>query len=144
MPSIFDKSGVTFQYPENWVLEVDDAQPGAIAATVIGPTGAFWSVAMHPRDADLKALTDAALDAMRQEYPSLEAEPVEESVQGHELIGHDLDFFYVDLVGKASVRAVRLPWTTFTIHGQCEDRESSEIEPVFRAMTYSLLTNSAP
>jgi hypothetical protein len=143
MPAIFDKSGVTFQYPENWTLEVDNPQPGEIAATVTSPTGAFWSVAMHPRKAEPLELTDTVLEAMRQEYPGLEAESVEETIEGHELVGHDLNFFYVDLVGTAQIRAVRLPWTTFAIHCQGEDREFGKIEPVFRAMTFSLLKSSA-
>ena len=143
MPALFDKLGIAFQYPENWALDVDDAQPGAIAVTVTSPSGAFWSATMHPRDTNPRELADIVLAAMRQEYQGLEFEPFRETVLGLPVVGYELNFFYVDLVGTAQVRAVEMPWTTFAIHCQAEDREFAEIEPVFQAMTLSLLQSSA-
>ncbi|HZZ73767.1 MAG TPA: hypothetical protein VFE24_16060 [Pirellulales bacterium] len=143
MPALFDKLGIAFQYPENWALNVDDAMPGAIAVTVTSPSGAFWSATMHPQQADPQDLVDAVLAAMRQEYQSLEAEPIRETILGHEIVGYELNFFYVDLVGTGQVRAVSFPWTTFAIHCQAEDREFTQFQPVFDAMTLSLIQSSS-
>ena len=52
-------------------------------------------------------MAQAALDAMRKEYEDLEAEPVDETVAGHKLIGFDLNFFYLDLTNTAGIRSLR-------------------------------------
>jgi len=81
----------------------------------------------------------AALDAMRKEYAGLEAEPVDETIAGHNLIGFDLNFFYLDLTNTAAIRSLRVEGTTYTIFFQAEDGEYREIGLVFAAMTVSLL-----
>jgi hypothetical protein len=84
-------------------------------------------------------MAQAALDAMRKEYDGLEAEPVEETIAGHELIGFNLNFFYLDLTNTAGIRSLRVGGTTYTIFFQAEDCEYREIGLVFDAMTFSLL-----
>ena len=85
-------------------------------------------------------MAQAALDAMRKEYEGLEAEPVRETVAGHELIGFDMNFFYLDLISTAGIRSLRAGGTTYTVFFQAEDREFAQIGQVFDAMTYSLLS----
>ena len=111
----------------------------ANAVTVFSPGGAFWSVAIHAGSANPAKMAQAALDAMRMEYEGLEAEPVSQSIDGHELSGFDLNFFYLDLTSTAAIRSLQVDGTTYTIFFQAEDREYREIERVFAAMTVSLL-----
>ena len=139
MPAIFDNLGITFQYPDNWQLDEEEMRGGQSAVTVFSPGGAFWSVAVHTASAAPARMAQAALDAMRKEYDGLEAEPVNETVAGHELIGFDLNFFYLDLTNTAGIRSLRVDGTTYTIFFQAEDREYREIGQVFAAMTFSLL-----
>ncbi len=112
---------------------------GQSAVTVFSPGGAFWSVAVHTAKAAPARMAQAALDAMRKEYDDLEAEPVKETIAGHELVGFDLNFFYLDLTNTACIRSLRVERTTYTIFFQAEDREYAEIGLVFSAMTLSLL-----
>ena len=139
MPATFDNLGIIFQYPDNWQLDEEEIRAGQSAVTVHSPGGAFWSVAMHPASADPARMAQAALDAMREEYEGMEAEPVSETIAGHDLIGFDLNFFYLDLVNTASIRSLRVDGTTYTLFFQSEDREYHEIGLVFDAMTLSLL-----
>ena len=139
MPATFDNLGITFQYPENWQLDEEEMRGGQSAVTVLSPGGAFWSVAVHTTSADPARMAQAALDTMRKEYEGLEAEPVKEAIAGHELIGFDLNFIYLDLTNTAGVRSLRADGTTYTIFFQSEDREYGEVGLVFRAMTLSLL-----
>ncbi len=139
MPATFDNLGITFQYPDNWQLDEAEIRAGQSAVTVYSPGGAFWTVAMHPASAEPARMAQAALDAMRKEYEDLEAEPVDETVAGHKLIGFDLNFFYLDLTNTAGIRSLRVAGATYTIFFQAEDREYSEIGLVFSAMTLSLL-----
>ena len=139
MPATFDNLGLSFQYPDNWQLDEEEIRAGQSAVTVFSPGGAFWSVAVHTRSAAPARMAQAALDAMRKEYEDLEAEPVTETIAGHELIGFDMSFFYLDLTNTAGIRSLRVKGTTYTVFFQAEDREYREIGLVFQAMTLSLL-----
>ena len=139
MPLTFDGLGISFQYPDNWVLDEDDALSGGKSVTVYSPGGAFWSVAISPHSANPTSMTRAAVDAMRQEYEEVEVQDAREELAGHELVGYDLNFFYIDLVNTAQVRAVQIDRSTLTIFCQAEDREFQRVHRVFQAMTTSLL-----
>jgi hypothetical protein len=139
MPAKYEKLGISFQYPENWTLDEEDALAGRNSVTVYSPGGAFWSVAVHPLSADPKLLARAAVDAMTEEYKEVETEEAHETVADHELVGFDLNFYYLDLISTARVRGVRFHQATYVIFYQAEDREFDEIHRVFEAMTFSLL-----
>jgi len=141
MPVNFAKLGISFQYPDNWTLDEEDALAGRKSVTVYSPGGAFWSVAIHPRWADPAQLAQSAVDAMRQEYEHLDAEESREVIAGHRTVGYDLNFFALDLTNTAQVRCLRTDRATYTIFCQAEDREFAEIERVFQAMTASLLSS---
>jgi len=140
MPAKFDNLGISFQYPENWQLDEEEMRAGQSAVTVFSPGGAFWSVALHTLSAAVPTqMAQAALDAMRKEYEELDAEPVREAIAGHDLVGFDLNFFCLDLTNTACIRSLRVDNTTYTILFQAEDHEYSEVNPVFAAMTLTLL-----
>jgi len=139
MPAKFDKMGISFQYPENWTLDEEDALQGRDSVTVYTPGGGFWSVAVHPSTTDPDQLAQAAVDAMRQEYDSLEVEGAHEAVEGYELKGYDLNFYCLDLINTARVRCVRAGGGVYSVFCQAEDREFDQLALVFQAMTTSLL-----
>ncbi|MBX7071511.1 MAG: hypothetical protein K1X71_00075 [Pirellulales bacterium] len=141
MPKLYDRLGLRFQYPDNWTLDEAEALAGNHSVSVYSPTGAFWSVAVRPRDADSGRAASTALAAMREEYNDLEAEPTTDCVAGHELTGFEINFCYLDLTSTAGVRCAELDQSTLVIFYQAEDRDYIAVEPVFRAMTYSLLTS---
>jgi hypothetical protein len=141
MPATFESFGIKFQYPDNWQLDEEELRGGQSAVTVFRPGGtAFWSVAVHNGSAAPARMAQAALDAMRREYEGLEAEPVNETIAGRALIGFDLNFFYLDLTSTATIRSLRVDGITYTVFFQAEDREYSEMRPVFQAMMLSLLS----
>lgn len=141
MPATFNKLDISFQYPDNWTLDENDALAGRRAVTVYSPGGAFWSVSVHPRWADPSKLARAAVDAMKDEYKELEVEQARETIAGCEMTGFDLSFYYLDLISTACVRSVRTDQATYTVFCQAEDREFNRIQNVFLAMTTSLLNN---
>ena len=139
MPATYRKLGLTFQYPDTWTLDEGEAMEGEKSVTVYSPGGAFWSVSVHPRSRGPQELVDTALDAMKQVYDELDAEAVEETVSGTELIGCDMNFYCLDLTNTAVVRSGRTAKNTLLIFWQADDRELEEVESVFRAITLSLL-----
>ncbi len=140
MPALFEKWGISFQYPENWNPEEEDTPAGHRSVTLYSPGGAFWSVAVHSQPIDPEELAVVAVDAMRQEYEQLESESTRETIADHELFGFDLNFYCLDLTNTARVRCLSVDQRTFSIFCQAEDREFGRLGVVFQAITTSLLS----
>jgi hypothetical protein len=139
MTAVYDKLGIRFQYPENWSLDESDAMAGDKSVTVFSPGGAFWTVIIRPSAISPESLVEGALAAMREQYDELDAEAVAETVEGHDLIGYDMNFYCLDLTNTAMVRSYRTKAASLVVLFQADDREFASIEPIFRAMTLSLL-----
>ena len=139
MPGKYEDLGISFQYPDNWTLDEEDIAEGRQSVTVYSPDGAFWSVAVHPVAADPGQLIEAAVNAMKEEYEGIEVEDSREVLEGHELTGCKLNFFFLDLTSTAKIRCLKTPLAVYSIFCQGEDREFERIGRVFQAMTRSLL-----
>jgi hypothetical protein len=139
MPAVFDKLGIRFTYPENWRVDESEALGGECSVTVYSPGGSFWAVSLHAPETDPRNLVKAAVKALRETYQDLDDEPLTEEIAGHELAGSDVNFYCLDLTNTALVRSFHTPRFNGLVLCQADDREFAEIEPVFRAMTQSLL-----
>jgi hypothetical protein len=139
MPAEFNKLGISFQYPDNWILDEEDALAGERAVTVYSPGGAFWSVSVHPRSANPDELAKAAAAAIEEEYEEVEAEETREALAGCESVGFDFNFFYLDFTNTATVRCLRGDEGSYVIFCQAEDREYEQLQRVFQAITVSFL-----
>ena len=144
MPALFRKLGISFQYPDNWALDEEDALAGRKSVTVFSPGGAFWSVSVHPQSTHPLRMAEAAVDAIREEYAELEVEEARETIAGRETVGFDLTFYYLDLVNSASVRCLRTDRATYAVFCQAEDHEFDQLHPVFLAITTSLFSALRP
>jgi hypothetical protein len=139
MPAQFRQFGLSFLYPDNWVVDREDTPLGGKSVTIYSPGGGFWSVAIHAESADPLKLADAAVETMKQEYKDLEIEEVQETVAGKEMVGYNMNFFLFDFTNTAQIRSLTHNHNTYTIFYQAEDHEFEQISEVFRAMTVSLL-----
>ena len=141
MPAEYDKLGIRFLYPENWRLDEEEAVHGDSTVTVYSPDGgAFWTIVVHPAGADPRELTATGVRTMKEIYDSLEAEPVQETIAEQEMSGFDMHFYCLDLTNTAVLRSFSTPLATYVILYQAEDREWPQFEPVFQAMTHSLVS----
>jgi hypothetical protein len=139
----FNRFGLSFQYPDNWAVDVSDAAGRHAAVTVHSPDGGFWSVSGHAAGGPPDTLARAVLGQMREEYRDLDAEPGVDEVAGHVLPGFDMNFYCLDLTNTARVRTLATPRVIYLIFCQAEDREWDRIAPVFAAMTASLVAGMA-
>jgi hypothetical protein len=139
MPGVYDKLGIRFLYPDNWTLDESEMLEGNSTVSVYSPGGAFWSIIAHPPELDPADLVDAALEAMRQEYDELDAEPFHDVISGYEVVGSDLNFYCLDLTNTAQIRSFSTDDASYLVLCQADDREYDEIGGVFEAMTRSLL-----
>jgi hypothetical protein len=141
MPAQFNSLGISFQYPDNWTLDDSDALLGRKSVTVYSPGGAFWSVAIESCTADPATLAETIVETMKQEYQGLEAEPIAETIAGHDLVGFDMAFYCLDLTNTAKVRSLRFGNSSYTIYCQAEDREYVKLDRVFQAIAITLLNS---
>jgi hypothetical protein len=143
MPATFDKLGIRFMYPENWTLETSpDLEEEGL--TIYSPDGGFWSLVVREGRPDPLKMADLALDALRAEYEDLDSEPAEETLEGQDLIGYDVNFYCLDLTNTGQIRVFRRGDRTYLLLWQAEDRDLARVVPVFHAITRSLLLDGRP
>lgn len=144
MVGVYEEHGIRFQYPEDWEVEVSDDGPRTTVA-LHAPGGlAFALVTVDdscPAPADL---ADEALEAMREEYPGLDVTPALETIDGHRALGHDLEFFSLDMVTACAIRSYRTPRHTVLVFGQWSELAEENPEETIRQVRSSLEETDSP
>jgi hypothetical protein len=135
----FDRFGLSFDYPDNWSVDTDDAADRYATVTVYAPEGAFWSVSGHAPGGDPRELAAAVVGQMKREYQELDSEPVTDTIEGRALPGFDLNFYCLDLTNTAQIRTLSTPFAVYLLICQAEDREWESVSQVFAAMTTSFV-----
>ena len=136
----YEGHGVRFDYPSDWILEETD-EDGDEAATVEvqAPGGlAFALVRTDESCRDPASVADEVLEAMREEYPDLEADPAMESLAGHHATGYDVEFFSLDLTNGAAIRSFRTPERTVLVFGQWSDVGDEDLPDLIRGVFRSI------
>ncbi|MEZ6103024.1 MAG: hypothetical protein R3E01_29120 [Pirellulaceae bacterium] len=139
MTHFYDRSGIRFAYPENWTISEDDPHEVPRTVTVQSPSGAFWSLDIHPFSVTPDELLGQVLATLQGEYPTIDSELAQDFVQHTELHGYDVSFYCLDFLVSARIRSWRKGHATYLVTYQAEDRDFDELEPVFRAMLHTLL-----
>src|SRR5262249_36547023 len=129
MAAHFEQDGVAFSYPENWKLEREESDNGW-TATVHSPDTAFFMVSYDQDSPDPTHVADTALEALRGEYPDLEADEQVESIAGQPAVGHDIRFFSFDLTNTCWARSFYGPGGTLLVLWQANDLELEKNEPI--------------
>jgi hypothetical protein len=137
MPAQFEEHGVRFLYPENWQLEREEHEAGW-SVSVLSPETAFLTLSYHENAPDFGRLADTALEALREDYPTLESEPQTDTLAGQPAVGHDIRFFSFDLTNTAWVRSIPCESGSLLVLCQVNDLELDTNEPVLRAICASL------
>src|SRR3712207_1624101 len=104
MPRVFREGGLSFQFPDHWQLEREDSDHGW-TVSVYSPGTAFLTVALDTDFPESEQVADTVLEAMRSEYPDLEADDRAEQVAGQWAVGHDMRFFSLDLTNTCWTRS---------------------------------------
>jgi hypothetical protein len=133
----FEQDGISFQYPASWKLEQEESATGW-TVLMQGPGTAFITVTLDTDMPALEEVLETVLDALRADYPSLEAEPRMEMLAGQMAMGHNLQFFALDLTNTCETRCFHCEQGTVLVLCQAADLELEESEPVFRAIRASL------
>ncbi len=138
MAAVFERSGVKFQFPENWAVETEDSDSGGWTVAVQSPVTAFVVVSLRTDGQTATEVADEALTAIRAEYADAEAEAVVESLAGRPALGHDIDFLTLDTTTSCWTRCVDTADGPLLVLCQVSDFDRAVNEPVLNAITTSL------
>ena len=123
---LFDDRGVRFAYPDGWQVEVTDEGPVTTVALHAPGGPAFALVTLDDSCPAPDDVADQALEVMREEYPGLDAVPASETIGGHPAVGHDVEFFALDVTNSCAIRCFRTDRRTVLVFGQWSDIEGDE------------------
>jgi len=139
MPAVYQQFGVRFLYPENWSVLDEETGDWPRTVTLQSPETGFWTLQVFPPDQEARQAVLAIIESIREVYPDLEVLPAKETIADAEAKGVDIAFFYLDLLVEARIRCVKTPSGVVLWHCQAESHEFDTLEPVFRAISTSLL-----
>jgi hypothetical protein len=139
VPAVYNKLDVQFLYPENWSIVDEEQTDWPRTVTLQSQETSFWTLLVYPPREPTGPLIDHVIETIREEYKELELLEAKESFGGTDSTGVDICFFYLDLLVEAKIRVISTPAATLLLHYQAESREFDDMQPVFRAITYSLL-----
>ena len=141
MPACYKNLGVAFDYPENWIVREEETVAWPRQVSLQSSDTSFWMLQIHHQE-NPRELAALSLKTMKDEYEELEAEPVTERIEDVEVVGFDMDFYCLDFLIVAKTRSMELGNLSLLVMYQGEDRDFGRLEPVFHAITVSLLRHA--
>lgn len=137
MSKQFNEGGLSFRYPENWTLEREDGDHGW-TVSLQSPDTAFVILSCDEEMPEREDVAETVLDALRADYPDLEAEPCIDTLAGQMAVGHNIQFISFDLTNTCWTRSFYCDSGTILVMCQSNDLEMEQNEPVLRAICASL------
>jgi len=139
--AVFEKHGLKIQYPENWQLQENAAEQQALEIQIAAPSGAFWSLLAFSEEVDALDLMSEIIESIHDNYESVESNSATQKIGEFNAIGFDNYFFCLDLLVCNRMRCVELVTHQLLVTYQAENREFDQMEAVFDAITFSMLSN---
>ena len=138
----YENFGIHVLYPENWIVTDEQLEAWPRSVSIQSPSGAYWELQVYPSRLKPARLIQQALTAMQQIYDDLETEAVTEDMWKVTARGYDLHFFCLDFLVTSQIRSFHVGAHTCLLTCQAESREFDRQQPVFKAMTKSLLDDA--
>jgi hypothetical protein len=137
MTQHYQSDGVSFDFPDDWLLDREESADGWTVMLQSRGT-AFLTLTCDQSGATTEEIAAAALDALKAEYPTLEVQPKVDTLAGQMAVGHDIQFFSLDLTNTCWTRSIYSSDGVMLLLCQCNDLELEQYEPVLRAVCASL------
>jgi len=139
MPAQYDRNGLKFMYPENWVL----SDPGDVDLPRIisleTPDGAIWSIHLFSPDLDPDLIIKDTVTALEETYPDLEVSTSEHLFPDTPGTAVDTIFFCLDFLVRIKLMTLQTSQYQIMVRYQGEDRDFDKQEQVFHAVTTSMI-----
>jgi hypothetical protein len=133
----FNSDGLSFVYPENWTLEREDS-PSGWTVHLQSPGTAYAVVCLDRELEDVQDAARAALKAFQETYPDLEATSAVAPMAGEMAVGHDMDFFSLDMPITCWTRCFYGLGGTVVVQCQVAGVDEGLYEPALRAICASM------
>ncbi|HTU93355.1 MAG TPA: hypothetical protein VMF69_24960 [Gemmataceae bacterium] len=137
MTQHYQSDGVSFDYPDDWQLDREESADGW-TVLLQSPSTAFLTLTCDRSGAGTEEIAAAALDALKDEYPTLEVQPKVDNLAEQMAVGHDIQFFSLDLTNTCWTRSIYSADGVILLLCQCNDLELEKYEPTLRAICASL------
>lgn len=137
MTQRYEADGISFRYPDDWRLDREENTDGW-TVLLQSPGTAFMTLTCDRSGASTEEVAAAALEALQADYPALESQAQVDSLAGQMAVGHDIQFFSLDLTNTCWTRSLYSPEGTLLVLCQTNDLELEQYEPVLRAIRASL------
>jgi hypothetical protein len=133
----FNEDGLSFCYPDDWQLEREPTAEGW-TVSLQSPGTAFAVIRLERNMPTTEEVALAALEALKEDYPSLEAESAIDMLAGEMAIGHDIQFFTLDLATTCWTRSFYGAAGTMLVLCQVSDIDQETYEPALRGICASM------
>jgi hypothetical protein len=133
----FSEDLISFSYPDTWTLEREESDDGW-TVSLQSPGTAFLLLSCNTSMPTTEEMAETTLEALRADYPSLEADARIDTLAGQMAIGHDIQFFSFDLTNTCWTRSIYSEAGTLLLLCQVNDLELEEYEQPLRAICASL------
>ncbi|MGL6076838.1 MAG: hypothetical protein ACRC8S_22010 [Fimbriiglobus sp.] len=135
----FSHNGITFQYPDSWMVELESSEEDSgWAVTVQSPGMAFCLVSLRTEADTPTQVLSEALATLKAEYKDVEAEETLGSLSGRPMLGYDLDFLAVDTSITCWLRSVDTVDGPLLILAQVSEFDRDDNEPALHKILTSL------
>lgn len=140
----FESPEISFYYPENWTLFVNDGddhsgEEETNEVTLQSPGSSQLTIALYGSYEDSEDLVERTLKALKDVYDDVEVDEGSDKIGDELLYGIDATFFYLDLLVVAEIRIVEREDDKILFLLQSESRELENNRDVFTAIMTSLL-----
>lgn len=106
MTAHYQTDGLSFEYPADWELSTEQLADGlSIMVSGVGTT--FCSLLLMPERPAVATVLKNAMSAYHESYDEIDSEPVECRIADRPAKGHDVDFYCLELLNSAWIRAFR-------------------------------------
>jgi hypothetical protein len=133
----FSADGLSFSYPDDWEIERDTTAEGW-TVSLQSPGAAFAVVHLDRTMPLTEEVAAKALATLEEDYPKLEAQPALDMMAGEMAVGHDVEFFSLDLAVTCWTRSFYAPAGTVMVLCQASDVGEEVHEPALRALCASM------
>ena len=99
----------------------------------------MWSAHLYPADHDPDLLVKDTIVALEETYPDLEITPTTKDFEQFEGAAVDAIFFCLDFLVRIKLQTIRTEGFQMLLWYQAEDREFEKHEPIFHAVSTSML-----
>ncbi|MCP3696933.1 MAG: hypothetical protein GY917_32375 [Planctomycetaceae bacterium] len=141
MPLNYQQNGIQFLYPDNWKIIDEQSVSNPPSVTLQSPGTGYWSLTIYPDSYHPEQLAQEAVDAIQEEYGTVEIDPVTCNYGDQLASGYHMAFYCLDLIVNAQAMALRVGSQTVLFVYQAEDSEFRKLDPVFKALAVSVLNH---